>query len=242
MADTLDRSTVEKAYARWAPVYDLVFGKVFQAGRIAATAAAERVGGRILEVGVGTGIALPDYAPTNRLVGIDISAPMLRKAQERVAEHGLTNVEALAVMDAKHLAFPDNFFDVVVAQFVITAVPDPEATLDEFARVVKPGGEIILVNHIGAESGLRRAFEHSFAPMARRLGWRPEFPWGRLERWAGKHGGVRIIERRDIAPLGHFSLIRFGRNGFAPLRGEDAAAAGDAVATAAARRSAAEAR
>jgi phosphatidylethanolamine/phosphatidyl-N-methylethanolamine N-methyltransferase len=211
MADTLDRSTVEKAYARWAPVYDLVFGKVFQAGRSAATAAAERVGGRILEVGVGTGIALPDYAPTNRLVGIDISAPMLRKAQERVAEHGLTNVEALAVMDAKHLAFPDNFFDVVVAQFVITAVPDPEATLDEFARVVKPGGEIILVNHIGAESGPRKVFELAFAPLARRLGWRPEFPWGRLTAWHDRTGGIHFIERRPMQPLGHFSLIRYGK-------------------------------
>ena len=73
---------------------------------------------------------------------------------------------------------------MVVAQYVITAVPDPEATLDEFARVLKPGGEIVLVNHIGAETGLRRAFEHWFAPVARRLGWRPEFPWARLARWA----------------------------------------------------------
>src|SRR6266567_734534 len=225
MADTLDRSTVEKAYARWAPVYDLVFGKVFQAGRIAATAAAERVGGRILEVGVGTGIALPDYAPTNRLVGIDISAPMLRKAQERVVEHGLTNVEALAVMDAKHLAFPDNFFDVVVAQFVITAVPDPEATLDEFARVVKPGGEIILVNHIGAESGPRKVFELAFAPLARRLGWRPEFPWGRLTAWHDRTGGIHFIERRPMKPLGHFSLIRYGK-GESATNAEAALAAG----------------
>ena len=73
---------------------------------------------------------------------------------------------------------------MVVAQYVITAVPDPEATLDEFARVLKPGGEIILVNHLGAETGLRRAFEQGFAPVARRLGWRPEFPWARLARWA----------------------------------------------------------
>jgi phosphatidylethanolamine/phosphatidyl-N-methylethanolamine N-methyltransferase len=225
MADTLDRSTVEKAYARWAPVYDLVFGKIFQAGRSAATAAAERVGGRILEVGVGTGIALPDYARTNRLVGIDISAPMLRKAQERVAEHGLTNVEALAVMDAKHLAFPDNFFDVVVAQFVITAVPDPEATLDEFARVVKPGGEIILVNHIGAESGPRKVFELAFAPLARRLGWRPEFPWGRLTAWHDRTGGIHFIERRPMQPLGHFSLIRYGKSERA-VNAEAALAAG----------------
>ena len=212
MADTLDRNAVERAYARWAPVYDLVFGKVFERGRRASIAAAERVGGRILEVGVGTGISLPDYARTNRLVGIDISVPMLRKAQEKVAEHSLSNVEALAVMDAKHLAFPDGAFDVIVAQYVITAVPDPEATLDEFARVLKPGGEIVLVNHIGAEGGMRKAFENAFAPVARRLGWRPEFPWERLTSWEHRTPDIHFIERRPMPPLGHFSLIRYGKD------------------------------
>ena len=206
--DTLDRGAVEKAYARWAPVYDIVFGKVFERGRKASIEAAERVGGRILEVGVGTGISLPDYARSNRLVGIDISAPMLRKAKDRVDALGLSNVEALAVMDAKHLAFPDDSFDVIVAQYVITAVPDPEATLDEFVRVLKPGGEIVLVNHLGAESGFRRAFEQGFSPIARRLGWSPEFPWDRLVRWA-ERDGVRLIERRPMPPMGHFSLIRY---------------------------------
>ena len=136
----LDKETIAKAYARWAPVYDLVFGAVFERGRHAAIAAAERIGGRILEVGVGTGISLPDYSRTNRLCGIDISEPMLRKAQQRVDELGLTNVEGLWVMDAEHLSFPDASFDVIVAQYVITTVPNPEATLDEFARVLKPGG------------------------------------------------------------------------------------------------------
>jgi phosphatidylethanolamine/phosphatidyl-N-methylethanolamine N-methyltransferase len=211
--DQLDKDTVAKAYARWAPVYDLVFGSVFERGRKASIAAAERIGGRILEVGVGTGLSLPEYRWTNRLTGVDLSAPMLRKAKARVAEHRLTNVDGLAVMDAQHLGFQDGAFDVVVAQYVITAVPDPEATLNEFARVLKPGGEIILVNHLGAETGLRAAFEGWFAPLARRLGWRPEFRWERLERWASAHGGVHVIERRAMPPLGHFSLIRFGRLG-----------------------------
>ena len=216
MASALDRDTIEKAYARWAPVYDLVFGRVFEQGRMASIAAAEQhVGagsGRILEVGVGTGISLLSYQRNHRIVGIDISAPMLRRAQERVAEHGLNNVEALAVMDAKHLALPDASFDVVVAQYVITAVPDPEATLDEFLRVLKPGGEIVLVNHLGAEQGPRRVFELCFSPLARRLGWSPEFPWARLVRWA-ERDSVRLIERRPMPPLGHFSLIRFGKDG-----------------------------
>ena len=208
----LDRDSIARAYARWAPVYDLVFGSVFEHGRKAAISAAERIGGRILEVGVGTGISLPDYSRANRLVGVDISEPMLRKAQGRVTEHGLANVDTLAVMDAERLGFPDGFFDVVVAQYVITTVPDPEATLDEFARVTRPGGEIILVNHIGAETGLRRAFEEWFAPMARRLGWRPEFPFERLRAWAERASGVQVIERRSMPPLGHFSLIRFGKD------------------------------
>jgi phosphatidylethanolamine/phosphatidyl-N-methylethanolamine N-methyltransferase len=209
--DDLDKGTIATAYARWAPVYDLVFGAVFDRGRQAAIVAAERVGGRILEVGVGTGISLPDYARSNRLVGVDLSEPMLRKAQERVAEHRLDNVEALAVMDAENLGLPDAAFDVVVAQYVITAVPNPERTLDEFARVLRPGGEIVLVNHIGAETGLRRAFEMWFAPVARRLGWRPEFPWARLTGWAERTGGIELIERRPMPPLGHFSLVRFGK-------------------------------
>jgi phosphatidylethanolamine/phosphatidyl-N-methylethanolamine N-methyltransferase len=211
MADDIHLSTVAKAYARWAPVYDLVFGAVFDAGRKASIAAAERIGGRILDVGIGTGISLTDYSPKNRIVGVDYSEPMLRKAHERVGEHKLAHVEALAVMDAQRLAFPDACFDAVVAQYVITTVPDPEAALDEFARVTKPGGEIIMVNHLGAESGLRRAFEAGFAPVARRLGWRPEFRWERLAKWAARHGGVRLIERRPMPPLGHFSLIRFER-------------------------------
>jgi phosphatidylethanolamine/phosphatidyl-N-methylethanolamine N-methyltransferase len=211
MGADLDQATIAKAYARWAPLYDFVFGAVFERGRTAAIAAAERIGGRILEVGVGTGISLPDYARHNRLIGVDISLPMLRKAQQRVTTERLTHVQGLSVMDATRLAFPDATFDVVVAQYVITAVPHPEETLDELARVLKPGGEIVLVNHIGAETGFRRAFEQGFAPLARRLGWRPEFPWGRLAAWADRRPEIRVVERSPMPPLGHFSLIRFAK-------------------------------
>ena len=209
----LDKLTVTKAYARWAPVYDLVFGAVFERDRNAAVAAAERIGGRILEVGVGTGISLPLYSSSCRLCGVDISAPMLRKAEERVAELNLTNVEGLWVMDAEHLSFPDNSFDVVVAQYVITTVPNPEATLDEFARVLKRGGEIVLVSRVGAEAGLRRSLEHWFQPAARKLGWRTEFSFARYARWAVQTDGMRLIERRAMPPFGHFNLIRFGKDG-----------------------------
>jgi phosphatidylethanolamine/phosphatidyl-N-methylethanolamine N-methyltransferase len=205
----LDKQTVTKAYDRWAPVYALVFGAVFERGRDAAIEAAERVGGRILEVGVGTGISLPDYGRNSRLVGVDLSEPMLRKAQKRVSELRLRNVEGLFLMDAERLGFPDDSFDVIVAQYVITTVPHPEATLDEFARVLKPGGEIVLVSRVGAETGLRGALEQCFAPLTHWLGWRLEFPWSRYTNWAEGQHGMKLVERRAMPPFGHFSLIRF---------------------------------
>ena len=212
MADDIDRDGVEKAYGRWALIYDLVFGKVFEHGRQSTIAAADRIGGRVLDVGVGTGLSLSDYSRNVRLCGVDISEPMLRKAQQRVRAQGLANVETLAVMDAKNLAFRDASFDAVVAQYVITTVPEPEATLDDFVRVLKPGGELILVNHVGVESGPRRILDLAVAPLARRLGWRTEFPWERLVKWAARHGGVSLAERRPMPPLGHFSLIRYRKN------------------------------
>lgn len=207
----LNKDAVGRAYDRWAPVYDLVFGPVFEKGRHAAIVSANRIGGRILEVGVGTGISLPEYASTSRIFGIDISEAMLRKASTRVSELRLRNVEGLAVMDAEHMDFPDACFDVVVAQYVVTTVPNPEATLNEFVRVLKPGGEIILVSRVGAEAGMRRVIEQLVAPLARRLGWRTEFAWTRYAQWAEGARDMRLIERRAMPPFGHFSLIRFGK-------------------------------
>ena len=198
-------------YDRWAPVYDFIFGPVFQRGRQVAIEAAEKIGGRILEVGVGTGISLQDYSPRNKIVGVDISASMLEKAHARVKELGLTHVEQLAVMDASNLDFVDNSFDVVVAQYVVTTVPKPEATLDEFSRVLKPGGEIILLSRVSDEAGLRRSIEHLVAPAARKLGWRTEFGWERYLAWLSRTPGIELIERRPTPPFGHFSLIRFGK-------------------------------
>jgi phosphatidylethanolamine/phosphatidyl-N-methylethanolamine N-methyltransferase len=211
IAKQLERDRVAEAYGRWAPVYDIVFGPVFSRGRRAAVDAAECIGGRILEVGVGTGLSLGQYAKSNQIVGIDISEPMLVKARERVRKLQLDHVELIAVMDAEQLTFQDASFDVVIAQYVVTAVPHPEKALDEFARVVRPGGEIILTSRIGAEGGFRGKVEKWLMPVTSRLGWRSEFPWARYEQWAKGVPAIRIVERRSLPPLGHFCLIRFAR-------------------------------
>lgn len=207
----INNETVTRTYRRWAPVYDLVFGKVFEQGRSAAVEASNRAGGRVLDVGVGTGIALPMYNAATQLVGVDLSEAMLSLARERIVQRSLRNVEGLLVMDAEHLGFADASFDVVVAQYVVNTVPYPERTLDEFVRVLKPGGEIVLLNRVGADAGPRRTVERWLSPLTKRLGWRAEFPWERLARWAQMRPDIKLLERRPVPPFGHFALIRFGK-------------------------------
>jgi len=183
---------------------------VFSKGRDAAIQATNKIGGRVLEVGVGTGISLPLYSPNVRIFGTDISEAMLKKAKQRVAQGRLKNIEGLAVMDAENLEFPDNSFDVVMAQYVVTAVPNPEAALDEFARVVRPGGELIILTRVSADAGMRRFIEQKLQPVVTRLGFRTaEFAWSRYTRWLAEAKGIELAERRLIPPLGHFSLVRF---------------------------------
>jgi phosphatidylethanolamine/phosphatidyl-N-methylethanolamine N-methyltransferase len=211
----IDRESVERAYDRWAPIYDLVFGGVFGKGRHAAIVATNSIGGRVLEVGVGTGISLPQYAANTRIFGTDISEAMLAKARQRVTDQRLKNVEGLAVMDAEKLEFPDNSFDVVMAQYVVTAVPNPEKALDEFARVLRPGGELIILSRVSADAGMRHFIEQRLQPVVRRLGWRTDFAWSRFAQWAAGAHDVELVERRPVPPLGHFSLIRFRKIGIA---------------------------
>src|SRR5258708_39412671 len=98
-----DREMVEQAYDRWAPVYDLVFGGVFSKGRRAAIVATNKIGGRVLEVGIGTGISLPLYGPNVRIFGTDIAQARVKKAKQRLTELRLKHVEGVAVVDAQTL-------------------------------------------------------------------------------------------------------------------------------------------
>jgi phosphatidylethanolamine/phosphatidyl-N-methylethanolamine N-methyltransferase len=209
MLADLDRTTMEKAYAKWAPIYDLLCGPVFLNARRAATTAAKSAGRRILEIGVGTGLSFDDYDNRFEISGIDLSKPMIERARKRLETGRYPFVRSLDIMDAHDMTFPDNSFDCVVAQFVITLVADPERVLEECARITRPGGEIILVNHYYSEKGLAAKIEDRLARHARPFGLRPEFPFARLQDWANKRGDVTVIERRKIAPFKVFTLVRF---------------------------------
>lgn len=208
MLADLDRPTVERAYARWAPIYDALCGPIFLNARRAATDAARLAGPCILEVGVGTGLSFADYDERQAVTGVDLSPEMIARARARQATGRYPWVAGLHVMDAERLSFPDGAFNAVVAQFVITLVARPERVLDECARVLAPGGEIILVNHFHSEHGLAAKIEDSLAGVARPLGLRPEFPFARIAGWAAAHVDMAIVERRKIKPFRAFTLVR----------------------------------
>lgn len=208
MNKPLDDKAIVAAYARWAPIYDPIFG-VITARAIGATMRVVNAlpHGTVLEVGVGTGLALPRYKRDHRITGIDLSPDMLARAEKRVEEKGLHNVAALAEMDAGNLRFLDGSFDVAVAMFVMTVVPHPKAVLAEMARVVRPGGRIVIVNHFSAKAGLRATFEHWLNQYAARLGWNPEFE---REILLGR-SDLKLIEERSLFPLGVYTLMVFER-------------------------------
>jgi phosphatidylethanolamine/phosphatidyl-N-methylethanolamine N-methyltransferase len=173
---TLDADAVRSAYRRWASVYDTLFGGISAPGRRRAVAAVNALPGRdVLEVGVGTGLALPLYLPQKRVTGIDLSADMLARARTRVENEALANVMALQEEDAEATGFADDQFDVAVAMFVASVVPNPRRLLAEMRRVVRPGGTLLFVNHFAAIKGPRLAIERAMAPAGRALGWHPDF-------------------------------------------------------------------
>jgi phosphatidylethanolamine/phosphatidyl-N-methylethanolamine N-methyltransferase len=204
----LDDAAIVAAYARWAPVYDPIFG-VITASAIRATMREVNAlpAGDVLEVGVGTGIALPHYKRDHRITGFDLSPDMLARAGKRVAERNLDNVVALLEMDAANLTFADGSFDVAVAMFVMTVVPDPHRVLAEMARVVRPGGRVVVVNHFSAEAGARAAIEKWLSRYSSSLGWNPEFA---KETLLG-HADLKLVAERSLQPLGLYTLLVFER-------------------------------
>ena len=201
----------ESAYSRWAPIYDLIFDLPFHPGRsAAAAAAAEAAGpdGEVLVVGVGTGLELGLLPKNLRVTGIDLSAPMLKLARERVAKHALRQVKALHIMDAGALEFPDARFDVALAPYVMSVVPSPAKALDEMWRVLRPGGQMVLMNHFSAERGLVARAEAAMEQRASWLGWHPQFPYAAVGDWLAGRKDAELIEKRRIAPFRLFTLLR----------------------------------
>lgn len=202
----MEIEAVTASYRRWAPVYDATFGAFTRRGRRLAVDHVNRRSGSVLEVGVGTGLALPWYAPHLAVTGVDYSAEMLGKARSKVAALELGNV-TLQQMDARALAFPDASFDTVVAMHVISVVPEPEAVVAEMARVCRPGGEVLILGHFLHDTGALGFLGRRMAPLADQLGWHPDFPMAPVLSCSR----LELLETAPSPPFGMFTRLRLRR-------------------------------
>ena len=198
----MDLKNIESSYARWAPIYDATFGNFTTAGRRRAVRLINERPGRILEVGVGTGLSLPLYDPACRVTGIDFSADMLAKAREKAEERSLSHVEALRRMDARQLDFADNSFDTIAAMHVLSVVPEPERVMAEIARVCKPGGRIVITNHFVRERGFMGFLERVTAPFANVLGWHSDFHIDTVLR-----DDLNVTQHGTLPPIGMMTFL-----------------------------------
>ncbi len=201
-----DKATIQtqSRYNRIAPVYDLMEAIV---ERFAFRRWREKLwpqvdGNRILEVGVGTGKNISHYPRGIQVTAVDLSDKMLERARRRAQE--LDSEVDLRLMDAQRLTFPDAAFDVAVATFVFCSVPDPVLGLRELGRVVRPGGQILLLEHVRVNKPVIGKLMDLFDPFVVRL-MGPHINRRTVENV--RKAGLEIERVEELAPGGLVKLI-----------------------------------
>jgi phosphatidylethanolamine/phosphatidyl-N-methylethanolamine N-methyltransferase len=169
-----NRSDTQSAmlYHRFAPLYEWIFNP-FLGARVRLTIRSLQIplGARVLEVGVGTGLSLAAYPHHASVTGVDLSSEMLAQAERRIAHHRWQHIE-LRQMDALALDFENEHFDYVFAFYVTSVVADPQRLMREMSRVLKPRGNLVIVNHFRSENEWVASCTDRLDPLTRRLGWR----------------------------------------------------------------------
>jgi phosphatidylethanolamine/phosphatidyl-N-methylethanolamine N-methyltransferase len=205
-----DAKEQARVYETFAKFYDYIYWWLFAVPHRRVANAASAAGRRILEIGAGTGLVLRYYRSDAEVVAADLSVHMLQKAQEKVRRLDLRHVKGVTAMDACQMGFPDAAFDVVSVPFMITLVPDPETALGEIARVLRPGGEIVIISRFGAEGGLQARLEAAVAPLMKRFGLSSSFKVSRVTNWARARGDIDLL---GISRGLYFKMIRLKKRG-----------------------------
>lgn len=214
----VDIHGVRDAYRRYARHYDRYFGAIFHPGRkMAIEQMGIQPGEHVLEVGIGTGLSLPEYPEGVDVTGIDVSPEMIEQAYGRI-DHERAGEVTLAEMDAESMDLDDASFDHVVAMYVLSVAPNPRRVVDEMRRVCKPGGNLYIVNHFRHRNPVIGTAERLLAPLSGLVGFRPDFAFDEFVA----ETDLDVIETRPVNLFGYWSLLRCSRE---PRSARTAAAA-----------------
>ena len=196
----MQEANTRKIYDVHAMFYDATFGRLVRR-RIARAISHMNIRpeDRILDLGIGTGVSLDYYPPDRgRIIGVDLSSGMLRKAREKLRERGLANA-AVFQADALHLPFADDTFDHVFMSHVISVVSDPYRLIQEAQRVARPGARIVMVNHFQSTNRFIAMVEKWLCPLCTKLGWRSDLALQDLVRRTGVEVDYRYkLESIDL--------------------------------------------
>ncbi|MER2541275.1 MAG: class I SAM-dependent methyltransferase [Azonexus sp.] len=192
--------SLKHTYTLIAPFYDAAISKATQAARKRSLSALPTTPGRVLLAGVGTGLDLPHLPPQHHYVGLDLNQAMLRRALPRVGQFDFLPVQG----DAQRLPFADNSFDSAVLHLILAVVPQPAHCFAEIARVLKPGGEVLVFDKFlrrGQTALLRRLAN----PLMRRIATRLDVVF---EELLSEAPNLTLVHDQPALAGGWFRMIR----------------------------------
>ncbi len=195
----MQESSTKKIYDVHSMFYDATFGRLVKR-RIERAIHHMNISPTdlVLDLGIGTGVSLNYYPSHGRVVGVDLSAGMLRKAREKIRERGLDRSFVFQA-NALELPFAESTFDHVFISHVISVVSDPVQLVREAQRVAKPGARIVIVNHFQSTNRFIAMVEKWLCPLCTKLGWRSDLALQDLIRRTGVEVDYRYkLESIDL--------------------------------------------
>jgi phosphatidylethanolamine/phosphatidyl-N-methylethanolamine N-methyltransferase len=208
VAFEMQESSTRKIYDIHSLFYDATFGRLVRR-RIARAIQHMNISDtdRVLDLGIGTGASLEFYPRHGRIIGIDLSAGMLKQARKKIDELGMDHASVFQA-DALKLPFADSSFDHVFISHVISVVSDPYRLIREAQRIAKADSRIVIVNHFQSTNRIIAQVEKWLCPLCTKLGWRSDLPLNELVR----RTGVQVDYRYKLESIDLWETVVINNN------------------------------